>query len=216
MTTTLSKADVRDLHGLVTAHQPPGRTITLEEIVRAGELAEKLAIVVQEMRPVEERGACVLVWRLPKEWALTQNEMAGLRHRRHMLKTIGTKLADDLRRLLPAWPSASLNCARKRRWIEVRRFSPRRPDDRKSADSIGAKQAIDMLTTVGVIVDDNEDWIIRDADWLKCKPGDTHVVLRVFDVAQNAVHTPALECLPPPKPVRKVGLLKKAILGGAG
>ena len=217
MVTALTKADLRDLHRLVTAHQPLGQPVTLAEIVRAGELATRLHDMVLEHRAVEERGALVLEWRIPTEWARTLNEMSGMRHRKHVLKTIGTKLADDLAKLLPSWPSAGLKCARRRRLVEVRRFSPQRPDDRKSADAIGGKQALDMLTHAGVIVDDDEDWIVRDADWLKCKPGATHVSVRVFELVTSGGRTyPEPECLPPPKPVKKVGALKKAIVENAG
>lgn len=209
----LTKADLRDLHALVTAHQPPGRPVSLEEVVRAGELASKLTTMVAEHRAVEERGALVLEWRVPREWTTVKS---GKGMRPWILETIKRALADDLRKVLPAWPKADLFAAKRRRWVQVRRFSDQEPDRPTCPDCLGSRQQIDLLKGAGIIVDDSPTWTVDDTAWIKCKRGMTHNIVRVFEVATFGGRAyPEPECLPPPRPVKKQGAMVKAIAGGA-
>jgi hypothetical protein len=94
----------------------------------------------------------------------------------------------------------------------VRRFSDKKPDRPHCPDCLGARQAIDCLKDAGVIVDDSTTWTVDDTNWIKCKRGATHVVLRVFEITSEGQHWPEPECLPPPKPVKKPrGLMMKML-----
>ena len=205
--TVLTKADLRDLYGLVTALQPPGRAVSLAEVVRAGELAGKIATMVAEHRAVLEKGALVLSWRIAKEHALKMNAYAG--QRRFMLGKIKKTLDDQLRVLLEANPAAALNVAQRQRWIRATRFSTQQPDEPDSCDSIGCKQPIDALVRAGVLVDDNPKWLKREARWEKCKPGGTHLLLEVFDVTTEGGDVPEPLFVPAPVVKRKTGPMMK-------
>ena len=208
--TALTKLELQALHSLVTAHLPPGRPLSVEEVVRAGDLRDRLASVVDAIRPVEEPGDLVLEWRIPREWTAPKS---GKGLRPWVLGQLKDKLGDDLRRnVLPKWRRADLLCAHRRRWVQVRRFSNKKPDRPRCPDCLGARQAIDLLKDTGVIVDDSPDWTVDDTNWISCKQGQTHVIVRVFELSAEGRHWPEPECLPPPKPVAKRGPMVKAII----
>jgi hypothetical protein len=207
----LTKADLRDLHRLVSAHQPLSRPVTLEEIVRAGELGNKIAIIVTEMRPTLEKGALVLSWRVPREQALTLNEYAYKKG--WAKKKIRAELDAALLALLPAFPKAELHLAQRQRWVRVTRFSTKLVDD-VSIDVLGGKMPVDSLVRLGVLADDNAAGVIREPRVERCKPGETHVLVEVFEVTADGkeIAEPVFASAPA-APVRKRGALTRAIIG---
>lgn len=210
--TALTKLELQSLHSLVTAHLPPGRPLSVEEVVRAGEMRDRLTAAIDGVRAREETGDLVLEWRIPREWTAPKS---GKGLPRWALGQMMNKLGDDLRRLLPSWPRADLHCAHRRRWVQVRRFSDKKPDRPHCPDCLGARQAVDALTAAGVIVDDSPVWTVDDADWIRCKRGQTHVVIRVFEISSEGKHWPEPDCLPPPRPVKKRGPIVQSIVDTA-
>lgn len=183
--TALTKADLRNLHRLVSAHQPLSRPVTLEEIVLAGELGNKLARLVVEMRPTLEKGALVLSWRVPREWGMTLNEYAGKPG--WSKRKIRLAMDDALRAMIPTFPGADLCGAKKRRWTRITRFSQRRPDE-LACDAIGGKCPIDALVRCGVLANDNDTYLLREARWEKTAPGNVHVLVEVWEIAMDGTH----------------------------
>lgn len=230
----LTKADLRDLGTPALTSDDLAAMVTATERLamlhaRSPEEALMLSALVARGRgavfkaeDVDERGTIVLEWRIPAEWALTVNEINGLnpRYRQSTIRRIKESLVDSLRGELRSWPDADLKCAHRRRWVDVRRFTSGKLDEPDSADGIGGKHAIDILTKAGVLHQDNKQWIVRKGAVIPCKPGATHLVIRILEirvvrrlvmvVPESTVPEP--ECLPPPKPVKKVGPLKRSII----
>ena len=208
--TVLTKADLRDLYGLVTALQPPGRAVSLAEVVRAGELAGKIATMVAEHRAVLEKGALVLSWRIPREMAPTLNEYAFMKGWQR--KKRRAELDAALRGLLPDFPRAELHVAKRQRWVRATRFSTQAVDD-ISLDVLGAKMPLDSLVRMDVLSDDNASFLIREGRWEKCKRGETSVLLEVFEVTTDGrdIAEP-VNGTAPPAPARERGAMVKSII----
>lgn len=68
-----------------------------------------------------------------------------------------------------------------KRTVYVTRESAKEPDERNSADSIGAKMALDRLVHAGVLVDDSRKWITRSAAWKKVARGSGRVIIDVWE-----------------------------------
>jgi len=209
--TALSKDDYRQIIVNLDRVLFGGRPATPEEQVGLRDLRDRVGQRVVESRTTEETGALVLEWRIPREWT-TPKSGKGIRP--WVLGTLKDKLGDDLRAKLASWPAAPLNCARRRRWVQVRRYSNKKPDRPTCPDCLGARQAIDLLKDLEIIVDDDTKWTVDDSNWIACKQGMTHIIIRVFEVVTEGGKVwPEPECLPPPKPEKKVGRMTKAIIG---
>lgn len=168
--------------------------------------------VKEATRPPDEQGDMVLEWRIPNEWTAVKS---GKGKPKWMLGQLKNKLGDDLRKRIHGFPHADLCCARRRRWVQVRRFSDKKPDRPHCPDCLGARQAVDVLKDMGIVVDDSTVWTVDDADWIQCKRGQTHIVIRVFEIANEGRRWPEPECQPPPRPEKKRGRMTAAIIGGA-
>lgn len=213
MTAKLTKGDLRLIAEHLASLRPPGpRPLNAEQLVRLDDVIGKVQGLYASVRAAPERGEMVFEWRVPREWAPIKS---GKGVRKWVLGKIKDQLGDAARQLLPSWPHADLCFARKRRWVQVRRYSDKKPDRPHCPDCLGARQAIDTLKDLGIIVDDNTEWTVDDSDWIQCKRGQTHVVVRVFEVtdAGNGRSWPEPECLPPPKPERKRGPIVASIVG---
>lgn len=208
----LTKGELVALHRIVTAAHLPAelrRDLDLEERVRAGELAERLARVIAELRPVEEKGELVLSWRIARQQAPTLNEYAFLKG--WQKKRLRGELDALLRGLLPAWPKADLHCAQRKRWVRATRFSPNRVDE-VSLDVLGAKMPLDALTRCGVLHDDDGAFLVREGRWEKCKRGETCVLLEVFEVTTEGKPVAApMQGVAPAGPPRELGAFTRAI-----
>lgn len=211
MSTSLSKADLRLLAEHLASLRPPGpRPLTADQLVVLDVLVSKVHRLIESHREAPERGELVFDWRVPQEWAMTLNAYAGKPG--WSKRKIRLAMDDAARKLLSFFPKAELHGAQRKRWARVTRFSARRPDE-LAVDIVGGKLAIDALSRVGVLCDDNDRWLIREARWEKAKPGDTHVLVEIFEVAAEGVH--AAE--PKPAKVKQIrydlGPMTKAILG---
>lgn len=212
MSDKLVKADLYfSIELLERLRYPMPRPLTVAEIVRVGEVIPKLRGIADGARQREERGELVFEWRIPSEWTAVKS---GKGKPRWMLGFIQKKLEDAARKLLEVSPKADLCMAKRRRWVQVRRFSDQKPDRPRCPDCLGARQAIDVLTTLGVIVDDDTEWTVDDTQWIKCQRGQTHVIIRVFEVTtEGSKYWPEPACLPPPRPKQKRGPVVASIVG---
>lgn len=209
---TLTKREYQRLHSHLGRLLPPGgRPLTTEEVVDVGELQSKLERVIEAIRPRVEKGERVLSWRIPRDQAPTMNEYAYMKgwqktKRRQQLDT-------ELRALLPQFPKAELHGAQHRRWVRVTRFSTQRVDD-LSVDVLGGKLPVDSLVRCGVLVDDNEAFMIREPRWESTKRGNTHVLVEVFAVVTEG------DTVDGPKDAKveqirhELGPMTRAIVGG--
>ncbi len=210
----LNKADLRVLYASLTRLLPPQQLPTEPaEVVAISGVREIVASMIREYAPLPERGPLVFSWRVPKEQALTMNSYSGTRG--WVKKKIRKALDDQLISMLKtsAFPGALMHGAQTRRWLRATRFSPRRVDE-LSADIIGAKCPIDALVRAGILAEDDDAHLIREAIWEKCRPGGTHLLVEVFEVRAEGTHADdAVEFvdtrLPPRVPGEMTAWLKK-------
>lgn len=210
--TTLTKLEYQRLHAHLGRLLPPGgRPLNAAELVEVGGLQEKLARIVAELRPAEEKGELVLTWRVPRELALTLNEYAYTK--KWVKKKIVAKLDEQLRTLMLTHPKAAMHGSQLRRWVRVTRFSMKQIDE-LSVDVLGGKMPIDALVRCGVVADDDAKHMIREARWEKTQRGNTHVLVEVWTVTTEGrpVEEPR-QAPAPASPQRELGGFTKAILG---
>jgi hypothetical protein len=213
VTAAFTKAELHQIAEHLASLRPPGpRPLTAEQLVRLDAVVQKTHHLIATTRAAPEKGEMVFEWRVPREWTAVKS---GKGMPKWILGKIKTSLGDDARKLLAKWRNADLCLARRRRWVQVRRFSDKKPDRPHCPDCLGARQAIDTLKDIGVIVDDSTEWTVDDTNWIKCKRGQTHVIVRVFEISEIGRHWPEPECMPPPRPAKKRGLMVKAIMEGA-
>lgn len=215
MTTTLSKADLRDLVAMLDRRAQDAlapRAPSAAELVRASELKERLAAMMAEAARAPERGRQVLSWRLPRDLVPTQNDLRGIKPWR--LKKIKAALHTSLMAALPAWPEALTNGSTRRRWARTTRFSPKEPDE-MSCDGTGFKVALDVMTDCGVIADDDRAHLYREPRWEKCKPGETQGLVELFLIADERVEAAAPAFVRVEQLTYEPGLFTKAIKEGA-
>lgn len=212
--TTLSKAEIRDLVAMIDRRVQDAmapRAPSVDELARASELREKLAAMMAEVASAPQRGKKVFDWRIPSGLAPTMNEIGGHKTRRRwVLGKIKDELTDRLIRIIEKTPGAIVHGDKTRRWIRVTRFTvqPNRIDDTASADTIGGKVPIDMLVKNGVLVDDTPGLCRREALVRKTARGNTHVLVSVFEVADEEVADDG----PQDAPVEQVKLVKGAFV----
>lgn len=181
---SLTKQDLRSLWSSLSRLLPPASPPkSAEELVEVHRLMGLVAELIKAEQDKPERGARVLVWRVPASHALTMNAYSYKRG--WVKKRMRTELDTWLRELIAETPGACV-LGNRRRWVRVTRFSPQRVDE-LSVDVLGGKMAIDALVRVGVLADDDDRHLIREPLWMKTKRGNTHVLVEVFEVANEAV-----------------------------
>ena len=79
------------------------------------------------------------------------------------------------------WPS--WRAQGRRRGVVVARHSSVRPDE-LSADAIGGKTPVDRLTIAGVLAGDSHKHLVREATWVRAKPGEGRVVIDVHELVE--------------------------------
>lgn len=211
MTAKLTKGDLYFAAEHLASLRPPGpRPLTAEQLVRLDSVITKMHGLIDTVRAAPERGELVFSWRVPAEYGMTLNEYAGKPS--WSKKKIKRAIDAQVVGLLPAYPKAALHGAQLRRWVRVTRFSARRPDE-ISCDSIGGKCLLDSLTRNNVIHDDNDKWLVREAQWVKAKPGETQVLIEVWSIAHEgtSVEPPKVGTVQQIKYER--GPMTKAIIG---
>lgn len=182
---SLTKQDLRTIWTSLARLLPPGSLPKdPEELVEIERVRGVVAEVMKREQEKPERGARVLVWRVPASHALTMNAYSYKRG--WVKKRMRTELDAWLRELIAEIPGVIPLGDHTRRWVRVTRFSPQRVDE-LSVDVLGGKMAIDALVRVGVLVDDDDRHLIREPLWMKTKKGNTHVLVEVFEVANEAV-----------------------------
>lgn len=186
--TTYTKDDLRRLHGLLTRIMQPGKPLTPEDVVRAdvaGLLAKTTAAIANE-RAAIERGAKVFEWRIPTGNAPTMNSWGFMKTWQRA--RIRKELEAALQPILEATPGAKVHGLATMRWVRVTRFTPNaKTVDESAVDSIGGKMPIDVLVRAGVLAGDSPRYLRREARVEPTKRGNTHVLIEVFEVAEDEV-----------------------------
>lgn len=212
-----TKQELRQLWTLLSRlEQPLAGPPTAADVLAAGALCRKTAILIKHARGAVERGRKVFEWRIDPEWAPTQNEFTSWMHRQAWRPgKARTELRRQLTEIIAATPGADLCGARRMRWVRVTRFTsmPKAVDD-AAIDAIGGKLPVDVLTKLGVLVDDSTEWLKREAIVARTARGNTHVLVEVFEVADEAVEddAPPIDA-PAPHDGPQRGLFTRAITG---
>lgn len=213
-----TKGELRQLWTLLARlEQPLAGPPSAADVIAAGALCRKTAILIKNARGAVERGRLVLEWRIDPDWAPTQNEFSSWMHRQVWRPAKArTELRRQLTEIILATPGADLCGAQRMRWVRVTRFTsmPKAVDD-AAIDAIGGKLPVDVLTKLGVLVDDSTQWLKREACVAKTARGNTHVFVQVYEVADEGdaqQHAAPLDG-PAPNHHPQRGLFTKAITG---
>ena len=211
--TDLTKADVRLAIQRLMSLRPPGpRPLSADELVEVNALVAKLEAIGAEKANAVERGRLLFSWRVPREQALTLNQYAHMKG--WQKKKMRAALDDEIRKLLPLFPHALTNGSLVKRWLRVTRLSTQKLDD-LSVDSCGGKMPVDALVRCGVLADDNEKSVHREPRFEKTKPGNTHLLVEVFAIADEQVAADEPADVKIAQLVRTPGLMTQAIIGAA-
>ncbi len=185
-----SKNDLRKIYAHLSSLLPPGaKPLTADQIVEVGALLEATTVLIQSTTGMKERGAKIFEWRLPQKDAPTQNEIRGFVFRNpFILKGIEQRIDKDLTKILDAAPGARVQ-GKARRWVRVTRFTvqTKQIDDPNAIDAIGGKCAVDALVRCDVLVNDTQEYCIREGLVMKTKKGNVHLLVEVFEAAEEAV-----------------------------
>ena len=82
----------------------------------------------------------------------------------------------------PAWPARG-----RRRGVVVSRHSSARPDE-VSVDALGGKIPLDRLVRGEVLAGDSPKHLVREAVWVKAKPGEGKLVVDVHELVDRTVN----------------------------
>ncbi len=163
------------------------RPLSLTEVEEVNRLRDRVAAVHRDLKPVFEKGAKVLEWRVSRELAPRLNEYAFMKNwqrtraRQELDAALMALIHPRRQRGDQLFPLAMLNMAKKKRWVRATRFSTKQVDD-TSIDVIGGKMPIDALVRLEVLVDDSPEWCVREALSAPTKRGNTHLLVEVFEV----------------------------------
>lgn len=218
MEAQFKKAEIRQIRVHLARLLPPGgRPPNAEEVVEIATLVEKTDRLIAANTGDVERGRKILEWRLSCSIAPTQNEATSWNRRSpYLFKKAKDILRVQLMAMLPKFPDADLCGGRRRRWIRVTRFTqqPKNVDEQR-IDAVGGKLPVDVLKHSGLIVNDSPEWLVREAHVMKTAKGNKHVLLELFEVADEEVPCSSPEDGPaPPDPVAR-GPMTVAVTGGA-
>lgn len=190
MLTGFTKAELRKIWTHLATLRPPGpKPLTPEQSLEIEALLEKTTAMIQSTIGVNERGAKVFEWRLPQKDAPTQNEIRGFVYRNpFILESLAKRIDKDLNALIEKTPFARVH-GKAKRWVRVTRFTvnTKQIDDPRSIDAIGGKCALDALVRCGVLVDDSQEFCIREGDVAPTKKGNVHLLVEVFETAEETV-----------------------------
>jgi hypothetical protein len=182
-----------------------GKPLLPSELSEVAGLARRVETAVETAKPSFEKGRLVLSWRLPKEWAPSLNSYAFMKGWQRT--ALRHALDSSLLHLLSVDGEAPLYGAQKKRWVRVTRFTSSSIDD-LGVDVLGGKMPIDALVRGQVLVDDNQQWCVREGLCVKTRRGNTHVLVEVFEIVTEGGHDP----LPRDGEAPKVPERKKRII----
>ncbi len=135
------------------------------------------------------------------------NEYAHMKRYAHLMKRLNREVDTAImfaKSTWPRWKMADLVVTRehrivkgkikvkerrtggRRRLVVVHRFSSREPDEISCDAGCGGKLPIDRLVQAEVLVDDNRQWLEREARWSMAPPGKGRVVLSVHELVSPA------------------------------
>lgn len=204
MTTSYTKTDLRCIWVNLSRLLPPGgRPPTAEDIVEINKVLTKTSELLAGDVALTERGRKIFEWRLHAKDAPTQNQINSFAWGSpFMLSSKKKRLDSLLAAIIEETPGALVHGERTKRWVRVTRFSSSKVDDPNAADALGGKLPIDALVRARVLNDDSEAFCRRDAGVRKTKPGNTHVLLEIFEMAEEEVPDPGPVdvVMPPRKP----------------
>ena len=193
MTSQFKKAEIRQIRVHLARLLPPGgRPPNAEETVEIAALVAKTDRLIAEHVGGVERGRKILEWRLPQADAPTQNEIRGFAFRNpFILKSIEKRIDRALMEVVERTPGAKAH-GRSQRWVRVTRFTtqPKQIDDPSAIDALGGKCAVDALVRCGVLVDDTPALCHRDGHVQKTTAGNVHLLVEVFETAEEEVPDP--------------------------
>lgn len=186
-------AEIRQIRVHLARLLPPGgRPPTAEEAVEIGELVRRTDQLISENAGAVERGRKIFEWRLPAADAPTQNQIRGFAFRNpFILQSISKRVDKALMEIIEQTPGARVY-GRVKRFVRATRFSmdTKKIDDPSALDSIGAKCAVDSLVRCGVIVNDTPEFCHREGHVMKTVRGNVHLLLEVFETAEEEVPDP--------------------------
>lgn len=162
------------------------RPVGVNEIPEISALILKTMQISASIRSEYERGEKVFEWRIPREQAPTLNIFAAMKgwQKKRLWKELDRQVSEMLSG--NNWPNANLFGARTKRWVRVTRFSIKQVDE-VSVDILGGKMPIDCLVRAGILTDDNQEFLHREARWEKTKVGNSHLLVEVFECAVDEV-----------------------------
>lgn len=199
---SLTKLELQDILSLLqrVSLGDLARPFTLMDRQVAEHLTMRLAESIDAAKPELEKGRLVLSWRLPKEWAPSLNSYAFMKG---WQRTALRRTLDDSLRHNESFLAAALNLGKRKRWVRVTRFSTKVIDE-NSVDVLGGKMPIDALVRAEILVDDNQEWCVREGACMKTKLGNTHVLVEVFEVTTEGSNiAPPQDATAPKAPERK-------------
>lgn len=211
------KAELRIIHQNLTRLITPGPILpsTPLQYVEIGGVLETTARMIAEARPDLERGRKILEWRIHPHAAPTANEISGWLARaraKWQVPAARKELEEQIRKLIETTPGLDLCGAQLPRYARVTRFSNASKNvDDNAIDQVGGKLPIDMLKRAGCLVDDSPRWLLREAHAMQTKKGNLHVLVELFEVADEEVPCGPPQDGPQPPDPREVDKERRAL-----
>ncbi len=189
-----SKDELRRVYGHLSRLLPPGPRplASAEEVLEVQVLLAKAQVLIESGAGEIARGRKIFEWRLPKADAPTQNEIRGFVYRNpFIMDSIAKRVDKSLHAILDTVPGARVH-GRVPRWVRVTRFTPLTGavDDPTAIDALGGKVAVDALVRARVLVDDRPEFCRREGHVRKTKQGNVHVLVEVFEAADEELPDP--------------------------
>lgn len=206
---TFTKRELAQLREAVSYCVPTYGKVSPPSLSVVEALLGRIDAAIALAKDTYERGERVLEWRIPREQSPTMNTFAGMKV--WMKKRLRVELDSQAARLCEAYPNARLHGAKRKRWVRVTRFSIKKVDE-VSVDILGGKMPIDSLVRVGVLAEDNQEFLHREAKWEKAQMGQSHLLVEVFECARDEVPVAAPEFRPVEQVKRRqTGFFTKAL-----
>lgn len=210
-----SRGELQAIYGLLDRLNPLHmRPLSPEEVIRATELKDRAKALIESGAGATQRGRKVFEVRLPQADAPTQNMIRGMAFGNpFVLKGIEQRIEKQIKAAIEATEGAMVYGDKTQRWVRATRFTPQPKsiDDPGAADAIGAKMGIDALVRCKVLNGDTPALCRREAGVAKTFKKNTHLLLEVFEVADEEVPDPGPQDAPVEQRKKRRGPLAQAI-----